>query len=201
MRLLLHICCAVCIAAPIKRLKESGIELTGYVYNPNIHPLIEFRRRIKALKVFEESEPFPVIYEQEYGLEEYLDKVNFKGADRCGECYNLRLETTAKYAKENQFDAFSTTLLFSVHQNHEKIKSLGFEIAQRVGITFEYYDYRHLVKESQEIVSRRKIYKQSYCGCIFSEHERYKNTTKHLYKKEVEMLSGPDLLNPTSTNN
>lgn len=186
MKLLLHICCAICIAAPIRKLKENGINITGYVYNPNIHPFIEFRRRIKALKVLEESEPLEIIYNQDYGLKEYLEKVDFNSPDRCSNCYNLRLETTATYAKENNFDAFSSTLLFSVHQNHEKIKSLGFEVAKKTGIEFQYYDYRSLTKDSQEIINKKKIYKQSYCGCIFSEYERYKDTTKHLYKNEID---------------
>ncbi len=186
MRLLLHICCAVCIAAPIKKLKENGVETTGYFYNPNIHPFIEFRRRIKALKVLMESEPFETVFCEDYGLREYLEKVDFKGADRCAGCYDLRLNATAKYAKENGFEAFSTTMLFSLHQNHEQIKSIGFDSEKEFGIKFEYLDYRHLAKDCQEAAKKKMLYKQSYCGCVFSEYERYKDTTKHLRKQDIE---------------
>ena len=182
MKLLLHICCAVCLAAPIKKLKDAGCDITGYFYNPNIHPFLEFRRRIKALKVLQGCEPFPVVYDEEYGLNEYLRKIEFDNDNRCYTCYELRLEACAEYAKTNGFDAFTTTLLFSKHQNHKKIKLLGNKIENKTGITFAYYDYRYLSDESNDIVKSRMIYKQSYCGCIFSEYERYKDTTRHLYK-------------------
>lgn len=185
MKLLLHICCAVCLSAPIKKLKEKGLNVTGYFYNPNIHPFLEFRRRIKALKVLQESEPLEIIYQPEYGLKEYLEKVDFRDKNRCDECYKLRLEASALYGKENYFDAFTSTLLFSRHQKHDKIKSLGFETAEKVGIAFAYFDYRDLLKDCHDIVKKKLIYKQSYCGCIFSEYERYKDTTRHLYEKEI----------------
>lgn len=192
MRLLLHICCAICVAAPIRRLKENGLDVTGYFYNPNIHPLLEFRRRAKALKVLQESVKMEIIFEQDYGLKEYLEKVDTTNSSRCSDCYNLRLQSTAIYGKENNFDAFSSTLLFSQHQKHDLIKNLGFDIAENTGIDFEYFDYRDLAEESREIVSKRRIYKQSYCGCIFSEYERYKDTTKHLYKNEAVTSPGCD---------
>ncbi|MGR3221347.1 MAG: epoxyqueuosine reductase QueH [Candidatus Anammoxibacter sp.] len=198
MKLLLHVCCAVCLAAPIRKLKEDGINVSGYFYNPNIHPFLEFRRRIKALKVLQESEPFQIVYEEEYGLTEYLGKVDYKGGNRCNNCYELRLEKSAQYAKDHNFDAFSSTLLFSKHQDHDKIKSLGYELENKHKITFGYFDYRHLFEDCQKIIKKRMIYKQSYCGCIFSEHERYKNTGRHLYKKEIVKPSVHDCHNKHS---
>lgn len=198
MKLLLHVCCAVCLAAPIKKLKEKGISVIGYFYNPNIHPFLEFRRRVKALKVLQESEPLQIVYNLEYGLNEYLEKVDFKNENRCDGCYKLRLETSAQYGIENHFDAFTSTLLFSKHQDHDKIKSLGFEIAKKRGITFACFDYRHLLKDCQEIVKKKMIYKQSYCGCIFSEYERYKDTTRHIYKNDIDKSSVGNCLNRNS---
>lgn len=185
MKLLLHLCCAVCLAAPIKKLKKEGLNVTGYFYNPNIHPLLEFRKRVTALKVLCEGEPLETIYESDYGLDEYLAKVDFRGSDRCGDCYSLRLERTAQFAKENRFDAFTSTLLFSRHQDHEKIKLLGTEIGTNAGVSFAYFDYRYLADESRDIAGKRRIYRQAYCGCIFSENERYKDTTRNLYKKGI----------------
>src|SRR3989337_2053345 len=79
MNLLLHICCACCLCAPLNELRKEGFRVTGLFYNPNIHPFLEFRRRLKALRVFQESDPIPVIYHEEYGIREYLKNVIMKG--------------------------------------------------------------------------------------------------------------------------
>lgn len=182
MNLLLHVCCAVCLCAPLEELRREKIHVHGYFYNPNIHPLLEFRKRLKAVRIFQESDPIIVDYCEEYGLMEYLKEVDYEGNDRCGDCYRLRLRTTACYAKEKGFDAFCSTLLFSKHQDHDKIMKMGEDIAGKTGIPFVYRDYRHLCECSREIAGRKMLYKQSYCGCIFSEYERYKDTTRNLYE-------------------
>ena len=182
MNLLLHICCAVCLCAPLEELRREKINVHGYFYNPNIHPLLEFRKRLKAVRIFQESDPINVICCEEYGLMEFLREVDYEGNDRCGDCYRLRLKKTALYAKENGFDAFSSTLLFSKHQDHDKIKTFGDQIAEQTDVPFEYRDYRHLCECSREMAGRKMLYKQSYCGCIFSEYERYKDTTRNLYE-------------------
>lgn len=183
MRLLLHICCAPCICAPLEELRKSGIEIEGFFYNPNIHPLLEFRRRLKSVKVYQESSPMPIHYCEEYGLNEFLKTVRHQEApQRCGDCYLMRLTTTARYARINGFDAFSTALLFSARQKHELLKEVGEEVSRREGLPFYYMDYRHLYTGSREMARRKCLYLQSYCGCIFSEYERYGPTTKYLYK-------------------
>lgn len=182
MNLLLHICCACCLCAPLNELRKEGFKVTGLFYNPNIHPLLEFRRRLKALRVFQESDPIPVIYCEDYGLREYLKNVNYEGDDRCADCYTMRLKFTATYARENGFDAFTSTMLFSVYQNHEQLKMFSENLSREYGIEFVYRDYRHLSECSQEIARKKMIYRQGYCGCIFSEYERYKDTTRELYK-------------------
>jgi len=180
--LLLHICCAGCLCAPLEELRKDGFHVHGYFYNPNIHPLLEFRRRLKAVRIFQESDPIKVNYCNEYGLREYLDEVDYKGDNRCGDCYRLRLRVTAMYAKDQGFDAFCSTLLFSEHQDHEEVKRIGDQVSEQVGIPFEYRDYRHLCECSRKIANKKMLYKQSYCGCIFSEFERYKDTTRHVYE-------------------
>lgn len=184
MKLLLHICCAPCLCAPLEELRNNGIEITGYFYNPNIHPLLEFRRRLKSVKVFQESSPLPVHYCEDYGLEEFLRSVGHSasGGQRCKDCYHLRLTATARYARAQGLDAFSTALLFSAHQKHELLRQVGEEVSQQEGIPFYYVDYRHLYPKSHELAKKRCLYLQSYCGCIFSEYERYAPTTKYLYK-------------------
>ena len=180
--LLLHICCAGCLCAPLEELRKEKIHVHGYFYNPNIHPLLEFRKRLKAMRIFQESDPIKIDYCEEYGLMEYLKEVDYEGNNRCEDCYRLRLRNTANYAKENGFDAFCSTLLFSKQQDHEKIKEIAEQISEQVGISFEYKDYRHLCECSHEIAKKKMLYRQSYCGCIFSEYERYKDTTRNLYE-------------------
>ncbi|MFN3532843.1 MAG: epoxyqueuosine reductase QueH [Candidatus Brocadia sp.] len=182
MNLLLHICCACCLCAPLNELRKEGFNVTGLFYNPNIHPLLEFRRRLKALRVFQESDPIPVIYCEDYGLREYLKNVNYEGDDRCADCYTMRLNFTAAYAQKNGFDAFTSTMLFSVYQNHEQLKLFSENLSKEHGIEFVYRDYRYLSECSHDIARKKMIYRQGYCGCVFSEYERYKDTTRELYK-------------------
>ncbi len=182
MNLLLHICCAGCLCAPLAELRKEKFHVNGYFYNPNIHPLLEFRRRIKAVRIFQESDPIDVDYCDEYGLMEYLKNVNYEGDNRCEDCYRLRLTATARNAKEKGCDAFCSTLLFSKQQDHEKVKKVCIQVSEQIGIPFEYRDYRYLCECSHEIASKKMLYRQSYCGCIFSEYERYKDTTRHLYE-------------------
>jgi len=176
MKLLLHICCAPCIAAPLNELRQDGVEITGYFYNPNIHPLLEFRKRLRAVEVFQEQEKFDIIYNHDYGLHEYLSQIGPDTPDRCSVCYRMRIDSTAALAKQQGFDAFTTSLLFSRQQAHDTIKSIAQQAARREGIQFYYKDLRHMVDESYEIARKRSLYRQQYCGCIFSEYERYKDT-------------------------
>ncbi len=185
MRILLHICCAPCAIGPYGNLVDLGHEVTGHFYNPNIHPLIEFRRRKKALKVLQERLPIGVLYEEDYGLEEYLTSVRWSGverSERCADCYRLRLERTAREAARRGFDGFSTTLLASNHQYHDLVRSIGEGCGDRTGVPFLYSDWRPLADESHRRAGEMRLYLQNYCGCIFSEWERFKDTARHVYR-------------------
>lgn len=178
MKLLLHICCAPCIAAPYRELKQRGADVTGFFYNPNIHPLLEFRKRFRAVEVFHEREKFPVIYRREYGLYDFLRHIGPDTDERCGACCKMRVDAAARAARDNGFDAFTTSLLFSRHQRHDEIKAIAQETAEREGVEFHYLDLRHLADESRAIAKKMSLYRQQYCGCIFSEYDRYKEETK-----------------------
>ncbi len=182
MKVLLHVCCAPCTIGPYEALIEDGHEVTGYFYNPNIHPLIEFRRRKKAQKVLQERLPIRVIYEEDYGLREYLQHVGWRGDARCAGCYRLRLGRTAREAADRGFGAFSTTLLGSGHQDHELIAGVARQCAQEAGTEFLYRDWRPLAEESHERARSMNLYLQNYCGCVFSECERFRDTSRHLYR-------------------
>ena len=182
MQVLLHICCAACAIGPLEELRREGHRVTGLFYNPNIHPLIEFRRRTKALKVFHERLPLPVLYEEAYGLEEYLKNVDWSSGRRCEDCYRLRLRRTAREAADRGMDAFTTTLLTSVHQKHDMVARVGRSCADERGVEFLYRDWRALAGENRRRAGELRLYLQQYCGCIFSEYERFRDTKKHVYR-------------------
>ena len=181
MSLLVHICCGVCFAGILEDLKSQDFSFTGFFYNPNIHPLIEFRRRLKALKVLLEGEKMQVFYDENYGLKDFLRAVDWEGK-RCPDCYFLRLKRTAEMAKDHGFSAFTTTLLTSPHQEHWLIRRIGEEVGEEAGVPFAYFDLRGLHRRSLELAKKKGLYRQKYCGCIFSEYERFEDTTLQIYR-------------------
>ncbi len=175
MKLLLHTCCAPCSVYCIQELREEGIEPTVYWYNPNIHPYKEYEARRNCLKEYTKSINIEAIFEEEYGLKEFCRNTISDLENRCSNyCYKVRLEQTAKYAKENGYDSFSTTLLVSPYQKHEVLKEIGEELAKKYGIEFIYRDFRIGFREGQNKARALGLYMQKYCGCIFSEEDRYK---------------------------
>lgn len=175
MKLLLHMCCAPCSIMCIEKLKEQNIDITGFWYNPNIHPYMEYKSRRDCLKEYAESINLNMIFHDYYGLKEFTKNVVNNIDNRCSYCYTTRLNEVAKYANENNYDAFCTTLLISPYQNHEKIIEIGNKLAEKYGIKFYYYDFRPYFKEGQNKARELGFYMQKYCGCIYSEEERYQN--------------------------
>lgn len=174
MKILIHVCCAPCFIYPHKRLVEEGHEVTGYWYNPNIHPYMEYKARKDALKKYAEIEGVEVVYD-EYDFIEYLKmQLNeIKRPARCKNCYIYRLRKVAMYAKKHGFDAFTTTLLVSHHQYHEEIKKVGEEMAKEFEIDFYYEDFRKGWNQAKAIAKVYSLYRQKYCGCLISEWERF----------------------------
>ena len=170
MKLLMHTCCAPCSVYCIDALKEEGIEPTIYWYNPNIHPYMEYKARRDTLKEYTKSIGVNAIFDENYGLREFCKNVVDDLENRCVKyCYRVRLEQTAKYAKENGYDTFSTTLLISPYQNHEALKKIGEEMAEKYGLIFLYRDFRIGFREGQAEARELGLYMQKYCGCVFSE--------------------------------
>lgn len=172
-RVLLHTCCANCAIFPLKQLEEAHTEVFGFFYNPNIHPFVEYRRRLETVESFFRSRGVRLIVQDEYDLEGFLRDVVFREENRCPCCYHRRLAAAARTAKKGRFDAFTTTLLHSKHQRHEMIREIGESLGQRFGIPFYYEDFRLGWKEGIEESKRMGLYRQHYCGCIYSEKERY----------------------------
>jgi len=173
-KLLLHICCGVCLGAPLKQLRNSGVDVIGFFYNPNIHPFLEFQKRLRALRIAQEAERLELVCHEDYGLYEFLKAVRPDDVNRCEQCYLLRLRAAALAAKAQGCDAFTTTLLISPHQKHERVRSVGEQVGAETGVRFDYHDWRPLFHESHEQAKKRSLYRQQYCGCIFSEYERFR---------------------------
>ena len=173
MKLLLHICCAPCTIYPLKVLRAQGMEVHGFFYNPNIHPYQEFQRRLTAVQDFAPTVSLPLQVKQGYEMEEFLRLVVYREAERCRFCYGLRLKAAALAAKQGSFDAFTATLLYSRFQKHEIIQEIGEQIGQEVGVPFYYVDFRPGWQEGVNESKRLGLYRQNYCGCIYSEKERF----------------------------
>jgi predicted adenine nucleotide alpha hydrolase (AANH) superfamily ATPase len=172
-----------CIAA----LGEEGIRPDLYWYNPNIHPFMEYKSRRDCLAAFAAEEGLNLAGADEYGLRPFVGGLSgpageaagsspsgtdpFGAERRCPRCYRMRLEGTAAAAAG--YEAFSTTLLASPHQNHELIRETGEEIGRRLGLAFFYRDFRDRFYAGRQEARSRSYYMQKYCGCIFSEEERY----------------------------
>ncbi len=173
MHLLMHICCANCALYPLKTLEKRGIEVRGLWYNPNIHPFTEYGARLAALKELEESWKLEVEYADHYGLKEFLRNVVHREDDRCSYCYRVRLEKTALAARELGMDGFTTSLLVSPYQAFDRIVETGMELQERYGVEFFAEDFRHGWREGVRLSRELGLYRQKYCGCIYSEMERY----------------------------
>lgn len=178
-RLLLHACCAPCSSATLERLARH-FDLTILYYNPNIYPPEEYHRREAELERFVEQAGYhyPVV-ELPYNPQEFYDAV--KGleqepekGERCTVCYRLRLEQTARYAAEHGFDWFCTTLSISPMKDPVRINTLGTELGARYGVWFLPSEFRKKdgYKRSLALSAEYGLYRQDYCGCVFSKQER-----------------------------
>ena len=185
MKLLLHCCCAPCSVSCVGSLRAEQTEPHLFWYNPNIHPYTEYKSRKDCLNEFAKSEKLALTSVEQYGLREFLNEVHSQDSDsishphRCKKCYRMRLEKTASFAKQEGFSAFSTTLLISPYQDHEEIKRQGEETAEKYGVEFLYRDFRPLFREGQTNARAANMYMQKYCGCVFSEEERYLSKNSH----------------------
>ncbi len=195
MKILMHMCCAPCSCYTVKRLREEGFEPVGYFFNPNIHPWQEWRRRLKTAREFADKVVLELVADNHYGLREFLSKVwnlideadTIQFADgyhkRCGICYAWRLQETARYAAEHGFELWTSTLFYSRHQNHERMKKTAEHFANVFGVNFYYEDFRAGWQEGIDLSMELGLYRQNYCGCVFSEEERFSNDLRKARKK------------------
>jgi len=150
----------------------------GFFYRHNIHPYSECLKRQENLETYARQIGLRLIIQEGYDLEGFIQNVVYREKDRCTYCYHDRLRTTALLAKRGKFDYFTSTLLYSKFQNHDLIKSMGESIAKSTGVPFWYDDFRSGWKEGIEKSKDHQMYRQQYCGCIYSEKERYYRESK-----------------------
>ena len=145
----------------------------GFFYRHNIHPYTECLKRQETVQSYAREIDLRMIYQDGYDLEGFLQNVVYREKDRCNYCYHDRLRTTALLAKRGKFDYFSTTLLYSKFQKHDMVKSIGESVGRAAGVPFFYEDFRTGWKEGINTSKALEMYRQPYCGCIYSEKERY----------------------------
>lgn len=172
-KILLHCCCAPCSVSCIPFLKNEGVDITAFWFNPNIHPFKEYEARRDCLVEFMQSQEIPLVVKEDYGLKQFVKNVADNIDERCTYCYSVRLGETAKYARDNGFDGFTSTLFASIYQSHELMVKKSRELSEKFGVEFYYRDFRPNFREGNAKAREMGLYMQKYCGCIFSEEERY----------------------------
>ncbi len=174
MNILLHTCCAPCSIYPVLALREKGFDVTAFFYNPNIHPYLEYKKRLQSVIFFCETNSIPLIVEDQYQLNDFLRAVVFREHLRCTICQSLRIEKSLTFAESHNFEFFTTSLLYSRYQKHDEIKQQCEEIsAEKMGTVFYYEDFRVGWQYGIDASLSQGLYRQPYCGCIYSEQERY----------------------------
>ena len=170
---LLHTCCAPCSVSCVEQLRTEGIEPVSYWFNPNIHPYQEYKARRDTLIGYAGQIGMELIVQEDYGLREFVCAVAEDIDHRCGKCYEMRLEQAARFAAENGFSSFTSTLFVSPYQQHERMAEIAARAGEKWGVEFLYRDFRPGFRAGQQQARELGLYMQKYCGCVFSEEERY----------------------------
>jgi predicted adenine nucleotide alpha hydrolase (AANH) superfamily ATPase len=154
------------------------MDVKGLWLNPNIHPYTEYQMRLESVQRLQKVWNLNIEYIDHYGLKEFLRAVVKREDERCVICYSMRLEETARTAKRMRLDGFTTSLLVSPYQKFDKILEIGQEMGKRYSIPFYSEDFRQGWKIGINLSKDLGLYRQKYCGCIYSEMERYLKTVK-----------------------
>ena len=173
MKILLHACCGPCACYPTVKLTEDKIDFDIFWYNPNIHPYTEYKKRLATLRDFCIKCNYNLLIDKDYSLEKMISAMLAEQECRCWACYRVRLRYVAEYAAKHNYDAFSTTLLVSPYQKHDYIKEIAEQTATEFGIKFYYEDWRTGYEQGVKRSLDLGLYRQQYCGCVFSERDRY----------------------------
>ena len=175
--LLLHVCCGPCAVMPITQLLEEGFAVTAWFMNPNIQPLAEYLRRREAAGLCAESLGVPIIFADEsWNITNWLRAVAGRDTPpaRCAYCCESRIEAAFAFARQQGFAWVSSSLLYSRYQPHEVIKTAGEALAAQPDAPgFAYRDFRADWQQGIDRSKNMELYRQPYCGCVYSESDRY----------------------------
>jgi len=172
MKIVLHVCCGVCAAGVVEKLTSEGNQILGLFYNPNIHPLAEYEKRLKAAYKVAKELDFPLEappYTPEVWFEETSTLENEpEGGKRCEVCFRLRLKETYRYLEKHGFEYFTTTLTVSPHKSADVINRVGQDIG---GDRFLVRDFKKQAgfQRAIELTKKWALYRQNYCGCLYSK--------------------------------
>ncbi len=172
--ILIHVCCAPCAIEVVNESKRLGFDnILGYYANPNIHPYSEFKKREDVLLEYCQNSGLKC-ESLKYNPVSFFEALDgeYKEPERCLKCWELRLRLTAKFAKERSIDNFTTTLLISPYQSQERIVDIGKRVGEEFEINFIASNFRKFYSEGRRKAKELGLYRQNYCGCLFSEYER-----------------------------
>lgn len=173
----MHICCSGCALFPVSTMLREGVRVRGLWFNPNIHPEDEYSLRLQSMRRLQELWGLDIQYHNEYRLHEFNRAIESAGAkltkpERCMVCYEMRMDFTAREAARLGIGVFSTTLLVSPWQAHDLIVEAARKAASAHGVEFYYRDFRPGWQEGRQMLRGMELYRQNYCGCIYSRTER-----------------------------
>jgi len=190
----MHMCCGPCSIFPVKESLKNEYEVEGYYYNPNIHPHEEYLRRRDGTQILSDAMGVKVHHSENYDSKKFFDRVvytdengkkaHLEHGERCTHCYDIRMEEVARMAKEKGFDYFSSALLYSKYQNHDMIIDAGKRASEKHGIKFYYDDFRVGWGRGIKWSKKMGMYRQNYCGCIYSKQERDSQRAEEAIKAE-----------------
>ncbi|MBI4846438.1 MAG: epoxyqueuosine reductase QueH [Candidatus Omnitrophica bacterium] len=186
-KILLHICCAPCLIYPFEKLTKDGFSARGFFFNPNIQPEAEYKKRESTLLEYASRINFDVDFSGSYKEDEFFANVSQEQPKplRCRQCWYFRLKKTAEHAKLIGVDLFTTTLLVSPYQDTELLKAQGELVAKETGVIFYFYNFKEGYYEAVRIAKEKKLYRQNYCGCLFSLEERCKPAGCYPFSKKI----------------
>lgn len=178
MKLLMHSCCGPCSIHPLEVLKADGYEVSACYINPNIHPFKEFEARLASLEKVLAYFEVELLATSTYGLKNFIAGLENDFQNRCEYCYKVRLNEVARIAASAGYEIFTTSLLVSPYQDHQAVIAAGQEAGDKFGVEFLAKDFRPGFTQAMEKARQMELYMQKYCGCIFSEEERYLKISK-----------------------
>lgn len=170
-KILLHVCCGPCAEWPVEALRSEGFDVDAYFYNPNIHPQAEHDKRLENMRKMAEIHQVKLFVDGESMEAHWRSLAHLKKEAHCKMCYAMRLQEAARFAKHNSYEYLTTSLQVSPYQDQNVIRNIAMKACQDNGIIFVDRPFLDAFSEGQEQAKNDGLYRQKYCGCIFSLSE------------------------------